>query len=135
MIELTKIKRAVTMKQIIRYEQKMKRKNESKRPSLFGRDDDLQIGGKVKKERSRLTGLMSPYVVFFTFLEDRAFEWNNNNLIKRVNRTMELILKIQRRIRSKIEIRKTRIRLIILMQDRLMAKIYKNLSVKKTYGG
>ena len=66
------------MKQIIRYEQKMIRKKQGMRSSILDRDDDIvkKDGKAAKKQKeagSRLTGLMSPYVVFFNFLEDCAF--------------------------------------------------------------
>ena len=47
---------------------------------------------------------------------------------------MEAILRIQRRIRSKIEIRKARVDLIIQMQDRLLDKIYQNMDGKRIMG-
>ena len=41
---------------------------------------------------------------------------------------------MQRKVRSNIEIRQTRIYLIMMMQDKLMGKIYQNIQAKKTFG-
>ena len=45
---------------------------------------------------------MAPYAIFFNFLEERAVEWNTENLRNKMNKTVKNVIFLQRRVRSNL---------------------------------
>ena len=144
-IGLSAKKRASSMKQLIRHEQKAIRDRMNNANSILSaipqlqRKSSMMLSKLLIKEKSakpriskyRLR-MMDPYTMFFNFLEDRAVERNTIVLIDKLRRAYRSVLFVQRRFKSVLEVRESRIGVIMLLWDRILLRIYKTVSQRQT---
>lgn len=75
--------------------------------------------------------MMSPYEIFFDFIEWQAFHEANQQMILRVRRTTGIIKQMQRTVRAYFQIKAAREEALLRRWDAFVEETWNNQSKKK----